>query len=367
MRGNVQPPFSNTGAERTEKNALKSLVDWVRVVFFDVNFTQIFNDILKIDEGNFVPLDKGRYRYMKSLRCGNIVIYYEGIESNMGIMLEMSGKGCRQFEATEEFTSWRDFFNRCMRYRTNYPRLDLAIDDYKGFFTIRQIDRKISRKEVSSRFKTVFDQGKRSLSEDRRDGKTIQFGSRESLVVIRFYDKLAQMKEKGEEIEEEVEVWNRIEIELKDERAVKAVEMILEGKPVGDLIKGILSNYIRFLVRNRNDSNRRRWKTWRNWERFLSGVSRVKLSVSPRQNTVEQNIRWLEKQVSKTLLKVVMAESMEFIQEMIMRKQESLTPLDLQAIEMHVSEKRREREEREKIKKKIKARLLGEDKALEIY
>lgn len=363
MKKVVQPPSSNTGVERTKEKSLRSLVDWVRVTFFTHDFVQICADILQMDKDDFVPLEKGGYRYKKSYVNGNIKIYCDGIEPGMGVLLDMSGKGCRQFEASENFTSWKDFFTRCLAVQTNFPRIDIAIDDFKGYFTMKQIDKKIDRKEISSRFKAVWDQGKRSLSDsEKKKGKTLRFGSRESMICIRFYDKLAQM-ENAKKCDG-ITFWNRVEIEAKDDRARAIVEMIADDKPIGEMVKGVLKHYMRFLVKNPNDTNKRRWKTWRNWERFLGGVSSIQLSTSPEQKTIQENIEWLEKQVSKTLLKVVMAESVEFLQEMFLKKQESLTPLDYRAIEMHVEEKKRRQAEEEEKRRKIKARLLGRDEGL---
>jgi phage replication initiation protein len=350
---NVLPPTSDTGAGNTEKKELRALVDWVRVTFFDLKPMHIIGWILGMKGEDFELINRGRYRYRKTLRCGNINIYFEGVdEEAMGCCLDISGQGCRQVEASAAFRGWEEFFKDCLGYRCNFPRVDVALDDFKGYFRMEQVNRKVDKKEVLSKFRKVSDQGERSLKpgEDSQT-KTIRFGSRTSQIMIRFYDKLAEQKNKKKEIDEDIKFWNRVEIEAKDDRAFAIAVLISKGESLGEMVQGILKNYIRFVVPGK-DSNRSRWKTWRPWERFLNGVKRIKLSVAPEEKSLEESIEWLEKQVAKTLLKVVMAESIEFIQELVVndKNQYKLKPRDYRQIETYR-------------KNKEKARLLAQDAA----
>lgn len=350
MRENVLPPVSNTGAERTSEEPMRALVDWVRVTFFDAEPLQIIRDVLQMKPMDFECIDRGRYRYKKTYRRGEIALYFDGIEEGMGVLLDMSGEGCRQFEAWGRFKGWSVFFRKCLDMGCNVPRVDIAIDDRKGYFTMDQIERKVNKKEVVSRFKGVSGYEKQSLNDEDPKGKTIMFGSRQSMICVRFYDKLKDLMRKGKSVGD-WETWTRVEIEAKNDRAKVIAEHIADGKDLGEMVKGILAHYIRFVVRNKYDSNKRRWKTWRNWERFLGGVEKLKLGVSPEEKTIEEDIQWIKKQVAKTMLKIVMAESMEFVQDLIVNDsvQLKLRPRDFVAIEEH---------------RKKKARLVAEDRAV---
>lgn len=345
MREKVMPPISNTGAERTKEEPVRALVDWVRVTFFDVEPLQVVRDILRMKATDFENIDKGRYRYKKTLRRGNISIYYEGIEEGMGVLLDMSGEGCRQFEAWGKFEGWEMFFKKCLSMGCNFPRVDVAIDDREGYFTMKQIERKVNWGEVVSRFKGAEVHEKKSLNGDEdTKGKTIMFGSRNSKICVRFYDKLKDLMRKKKPTLD-WEIWTRVEIEAKDERAEKIVEHIADGEELGELVRRILAHYIRFVSRpkNRNDSNKRRWNTWRNWERFLKGVKALKLGVAPEEKSIEENIEWIRNQVSKTMLKVIIAESMEYVQNLIVneRVEMKLKPRDYVAIEEYRKKKAR--------------------------
>ena len=57
-------------------------------------------------------------------------------------------------------------------------------------------------------------------------------------------------------------------MQLRDDKA-HAFAMTFKDRPLelGELA-GLLANNLRFVVANRNGSNKSRWKTYRFWERF---------------------------------------------------------------------------------------------------
>ena len=59
-------------------------------------------------------------------------------------------------------------------------------------------------------------------------------------------------------------------MQLRDDKA-HAFAMTFKDRPLelGELAFGLLANNLRFVVPNRNESNKSRWKTCRFWERFL--------------------------------------------------------------------------------------------------
>ncbi|MDK8252518.1 replication initiation factor domain-containing protein, partial [Enterococcus faecalis] len=87
---------------------------------------------------------------------------------------------------------------------------------------------------------------------------------------------------------EEVGSWKRTEMQLRDDKA-HAFAMTFKERPLelGELAFGLLANNLRFVVPNRNESNKSRWKTCRFWERFLGAVEVLKLQVPKQQNSLE--------------------------------------------------------------------------------
>ena len=74
-----------------------------------------------------------------------------------------------------------------------------------------------------------------------------------------------------------------------------AFAMTFKDRPLelGELAFGLLANNLRFVVPNRNESNKSRWKTCRFWERFLGAVEVLKLQVPKQHNSLEETQQWL--------------------------------------------------------------------------
>lgn len=338
MQKEKVPPVSNRGAQNTHEQGLKVLVDWVSVTLKNLQPDELIG-VIGLDPDDFVELEYGYSGYRRQVRCGNIAVYFDGRE-DMGIHLQMSGQGCREYEGKPGFRGWQVFFLRLLDLGGKLTRLDLAVDDFTGYFTLDTIYRKIRAGEVSSRFKDAVAYEKVSLGDGSRKGSTVYFGSASSRIQIRFYDKLAERLAKGEIIEG-LDFWNRTELELRKERAQKAGEMIAFTEDAGRVTMGILKEYVRFLVKGK-DKNKSRWKTARFWEKFLGDVKNVKLTDEPVERTLEKTVSWLERQVTPSLKAVVEAESIDFLVEMIERAFERLRPEHIHMIERHKERKERQ-------------------------
>ena len=87
-----KPPYTNRGAEMTIPPENRSLIDWAGFTLKMSNPRDVVY-LLGLDPDLFAPFPFGFSGYRKSLRCGNISIYYEGRE-DMGCHVEMTGQGC---------------------------------------------------------------------------------------------------------------------------------------------------------------------------------------------------------------------------------------------------------------------------------
>ena len=178
----------------------------------------------------------------------------------LGCYLVMTGRGCDDiFRILDSRNStFGDMFRRCERRygldNFHFTRLDIAIDDKneKPFFTIEQIKKKCEKEEFISNSEGYhFDESK---FDDFDTAKTVYIGAGKSGLSYRFYDK---------------------------------------DKELGELAFGLLANNLRFVVPNRNESNKSRWKTCRFWERFLGAVEVLKLQVPKLHNSLEETQQWL--------------------------------------------------------------------------
>ncbi|MEQ2547191.1 replication initiation factor domain-containing protein [Dorea ammoniilytica] len=191
----------------------------------------------------------------------------------LGCYLVMTGRGCDDIFRILDSRNYTfgDMFRRCERRygldNFHFTRLDIAIDDKneKPFFTIEQIKKKCEKEEFIS----------------NSEG-------------YRFYDKDKEVCSKHNKTLEEVGSWKRTEMQLRDDKA-HVFAMTFKDRPLelGELAFGLLANNLRFVVPNRNESNKSRWKTCRFWERFLGAVEVLKLQVPKQHNSLEETQQWL--------------------------------------------------------------------------
>lgn len=313
---NHVPPYCNTGVQNTSQSGLRACVDWVQATFKIVEVTQLIEEVLGLNADWFYEGQSGSMGYRKSRKYGNITVFYDGTEE-MGVHLQMTGQGCREYEAYNR-KKWKQLFFDFVCYNAKFTRLDVAIDDFQGYFTISSIERKVKDRLLVSKFKKARTMETILIESGEGEGKTIYFGSSQSSVQIRMYEKNHEQKGKGNEIDSDV--WNRTEVQARDERAQKIAELIMlnedSEETVGEIVAGILKYYLRFLVKGK-DKNRSRWKTAPFWDKFLGNIEALRLTDIAPDRTVEKTVNWISNQVAPSL--AVMFEAFDGDVNLLMR------------------------------------------------
>lgn len=301
----VEPPYTNRGVERTWESGLRACVDWVEVTFKIVDSKQLIADILRLNFNDFF-LAGGKNGYRQSYQCGSIAIYFDGRE-DMGIHLEMSGRGCREYERYGKHT-WKELFRTISEYQGSYTRLDVAVDDFDGLFTIKGLVRKVKSRELVSPFKLAKNVETIRIETGEVHGVTLYFGSPQSDIQIRMYDKLAERKDTNYNVSEDITVWNRTELQLRRKKATQVAEILANKEDseesIGQTVCGILKHYLRFTVKGK-DTNRRRWKTAPFWDKFLGEVEKLPLTTIIEEKTILERVEWLDYQGGTTLAMIV--------------------------------------------------------------
>lgn len=341
----VDPRIGNTGVQNTSVESLRACVDWVEATFFVENFEIVF-ETLNLPRDNWIQFDRGALGYKKQMRCGKIVLLYDGME-NMGIHMIMSGQACRQFEDKYQYT-WAHFFNVIFKQGNgHFTRIDAAVDDFKGYFTIRQLRGKIRRGEASSKFKTARGIEKVKIADGSEAGETLYLGSDKSAVQVRFYDKLKERQGAGVEIEEGLTVWNRTEIQMRDKRADKFALILIRSyadnsnsavnAEIGRIIAGVLKNYVNFLMPS-NDSNKARWEKCSWWLEFLGEVEKVRLSQKAPDRTIEQTKKWFERQIPRTMAKIHLSQGgdLDYLLNVLQAGCDQLNERDIKQIDDYI-------------------------------
>lgn len=282
-----------------QSEELEGLFDWVRVRIPTQNIQLVIEDIMGLNMDLFYQSPVGRYGYNQRYELGNIIVYNSIKGSDKGVLIELSGKGCRQFEymLNEQDSDWRAFFSKCTLFDGVPRRIDLAINDYKEYFTIDEAIEKIQKKEYQSKFKTCEVVNGNNLVDHVSKGKTLYLGSKQSLLYFCLYQKNYEQANKLGVSVDEIDVKNRYEIRCKDSKAVRVIEAFLEGQNILEMAKNILSKQLTFYSYNSNGMK----FEWKKWTDFLGMVGTIDLSMQVEKPSFERKLKYLENYCSQIL------------------------------------------------------------------
>uniref|UniRef100_UPI00403F40A6 MobT family relaxase n=1 Tax=Candidatus Enterococcus willemsii TaxID=1857215 RepID=UPI00403F40A6 len=303
---------------------LEMLFDYVRIRFPTTNPQPIIEDILKLKMKYMLHEDYAFYSYQEQYIFGDIAVMVSH-EIEKGVLVEMKGKGCRQFEnfLLAQHRTWYDFFLDVFTADGVYKRLDLAINDKVGLLNIPELTRKCQNEECISFFRSFksYRSGELVRQQEKADmGNTLYIGSLKSEVYFCLYEKdYEQYVKQGIPLAENP-VKNRFEIRLKNERALHAVIDLLNNGNVGSTTFSIINRYIRFVDKEPN-KRRSQWKINPDWAFFLGENQRnLRLTSEPAPYSFDRTLSWLSHQVVPTLklaMKIDKLNQTSVIQDMI--------------------------------------------------
>lgn len=239
------------------------LYDWLSFTC-KTDDVQFIIDILGLKH---VPWEniKGARGYQDRLYFNCISIHFNG-RADMGVWCEMSGQGCRAFEElTSHEDKWDTLFYLIAEFNMNITRLDVAYDDHEGLLNIDEIIQDTRQKSYVSKsdYWEIIESSK---------GQSLQFGSPQSDVLIRVYDKARERNcEAGTH-------WVRCELQMRRERAISFTKL---GLPIGKSYCGVVINYLRFVIPDDLDSNKWRWPIKPYWGDFLENADRISIYEAP--------------------------------------------------------------------------------------
>ena len=106
----------------------------VEMCIRDRDIQHIIKDILKLNINYMLHEDYGHYSYTEHYSLGDIFIYTSADEEK-GVLLELKGRGCRQFESylLAQQRSWYDFLMDALIDGGVMKRIDLDV-----YFKCRQ-------------------------------------------------------------------------------------------------------------------------------------------------------------------------------------------------------------------------------------
>lgn len=230
-------------------------------------------ELLGLSHITWQQMPRGRNGYRQRYFFENISILYDGAD-NMGVCVDMSGTGCRAFE-TYSTIGWNSLL-RQLHYAPedyNITRLDMAFDDHTGILDIDVLRDDTDDHHYVSRSRSW-------KVEYGSAGTTIYHGSPKSNMYIRIYDKAAEQAAKSEDPHALEDVhWIRVEMQMRDEIALGFVNGLMIN-PVGVQFRGVLHNYLRYVVPT-DDTNMSRWDMAPYWAKLLEGVQKIRCWAAP--------------------------------------------------------------------------------------
>ena len=277
-----------------------------------------FLEQMNLDTLPFAENETGRHGYNRSLSLQNYInVYYNEVKFNeyddnnadkldriikMGVHFEFTGQGCRILEQDRD---WSDWFSLLNGLNARYSRIDIALDDFIGLLDFDLMEDKIKKGEVISLSRTRnieasldFKKAEKLDNNGKSKGKTIYFGNKNSLMMIRFYDK--KREQQAKKIFCPFEFWQRYEIVLKREKAIDFVEKLRSGENFSDLYLKVMSGLIRFIEPS-DDKNKARWKTSPFWDDFIKGSEPMKLKRKNLDPSIFKTISWVDQSVIGSL------------------------------------------------------------------
>ena len=323
---------------------LTMLFDYVRIRFPTLDIGHIIKDILQLNIQYMIHEDFGHYSYTEHYYIGDIFVYTSPDEEK-GVLLELKGKGCRQFESylLAQERSWYDFLMDALVDDGVMKRLDLAINDHTGMLDIPELTEKCRNEECVSVFRSFKSYASGELVKHEEQDKagmgyTLYIGSLKSEVYFCVYEKSYEQYIKLGIPIEEAHIKNRFEIRLKNERAYYAVRDLLTYYDAERTAFSIINRYVRF-VDKEADKKRSDWKLSVRWAWFI-GENRepLKLTTKPEPYTLDRTLRWIQRQVDPTLkmLEAITAKTgIDYLKEI--RKSTKLTEKHYKIIEQQTT------------------------------
>lgn len=299
------------------------LIDWLTFTIknSDVNFIM---DLLGLPELKW-ELGVGRNCFKQKYYYEGISILFDGMYpvtdpdshevinlEDMGVCVDMSGKGCRTFETYSNKTL-KDLLYEIVKYidELTVSRIDIAFDDHSGCIDLNSIISSLHEHRYRSKFK---EKSFEIVEHIGHIGQTVYMGSPSSNIRFRIYDKAFERGIEGEH-------WNRFEIQLRKEKALSFVHQFVFGDmTIGEMFSSVVNNY--FTQINLDDTNISRCSVTEEWSFLINSVDVISLITRcDNEYNLKKVKNYLYKQTANSLLCVCNAQGvLKTLAEMVVEK-----------------------------------------------
>lgn len=235
-----------------QTEGLEAIFDYVRVRIPSHDVERVIEDVLLMNFESFYEKPTGLFGYFTMYEYDNIRVLLSKKGDDRGILIELSGQGCRNYEyiLNELDQQWLDFFGRCLFVDGVVKRIDVAVNDYVEYFSLEEVAKKRKAKLFDSSFRKSRVIDSTNDKEVASEGITAYFGTRNSLIYFCFYQKNYEIANRERIPVEEVDVKNRYEIRLHSEKAHKFIEYYMEDTFLLRSVRSVISQQLCFFEKD---------------------------------------------------------------------------------------------------------------------
>lgn len=323
------------------KPGVYCLIDYFKVSFNNCDWfpnSDLVKELLNILKVDYQDFDffGGTRNYKRRLSYGegfDILADPDESAKRPGVdnyfILELKGSGCRHFE--ERGCSWQELFDFCYMFDARIHRIDVAVDDMKGYLDLEGLKSRLSSKWYvtdsfrESSFKQEYSEGLEGFDysiEDKIDvyekyaGWSATLGSKQA-IQLQFYDKHAEREARN--ISLLVNHWIRCEMRFYDYKAAN-VFPILQNAIDNDMFCTVAMALLNRIITIKDDCTKfdslhfYRAETWPAWSNFMNQVPyddyfkvAGKKRVFTPETLVSSRMKWAEKSWKNTLIMLLSA------------------------------------------------------------
>ncbi|MFD2307199.1 XRE family transcriptional regulator [Enterococcus termitis] len=328
---NNHRPVSSTLLAKLKKNfhldggllTMEAKIDFLRVRFQINSPDLVIEKVLRMDSNAFMYKDYGFYHYTETYCFSEIFVFFNPNDIHMGVMIELRGQGCREYELIlEEYKeSWSHFFWRLYQDNlfenglivdTKITRIDIALDEklspFSSNYDLYELKEKYEQGLVNTTFRNFDFRG----GFVQKNGKTVNkglslyFGSRQSPMYLNFYQKDYELAKKEEisveQAQEKYGIKNRYEVRLADEKAYLFVEYLLStGETLEWVVKELIDTSLKVYD---CDEEGNRISYSKNWRQVIESMQELRLTIKGEKPNYEKSLRWLSNYLAPTLKKI---------------------------------------------------------------
>ncbi|MDT1959051.1 replication initiation factor domain-containing protein [Carnobacterium divergens] len=277
------------------------IIDYLTIHFFSCNYQKLIEDILGIAMRHLEFYESAPLGYIGRYTWNNVInILISADDPNKGILIELSGQGCRRLAMLLKTRkrNWKSFIQQVFDYQGNFTRIDFTLDDYVGMLDIPTLAKKIDLGHVQTNFRNSDLIHSKNIASNDSNGTTLYLGSKKSLCHFCWYQKnYEQRKRRGIPLED-AEIINRYELRYRKEKAQQLAEKILNYPDFATLFFELVNAAICFYDRSPEEPDA---KIDAAWAAFINEHNKVVLTLETSPQTFEKSISWLLYGVAPTL------------------------------------------------------------------